>query len=154
MEGVCNCMRIRPGTWDSIIVKQVLVDNEYGLPADMSGLTVLDIGAHIGSFAVACMRRYAKRVVCYEPDPENFVLLETNTRETTLERPDCKTDISLVSHAVIGSRVSGQTGLRRLTEHDFTGGRNTGHVDIFGTSESKNAVFGINIGHVLGGFGS
>lgn len=149
-------MRIRPGTWDARIVESVLVMNEYGLPPTMEGQTVLDIGAHIGSFAVACMRRNAKLVVCYEPEPENYILLEANTKETKDERPDCHTAIKLVDCAVVGADTSGYVCVRRLTEHDFTGGRNTGHVDIFGTvPELKDAaVFGINVKHVLGSFGS
>ncbi len=49
--------------------------NEYRLPPDLTGFTVLDIGANIGSFARACLNRGAVFVLCVEPDRENFDIL-------------------------------------------------------------------------------
>ena len=92
-------MRIRPNTWDNEIVQSVLVDNEYGLPDDMHGMTVLDIGAHIGSFAVACQKRNAKQVICYEPDPENVQVLAFNVEEDV----ESKTHITVYENAVTGN---------------------------------------------------
>ena len=39
----------RPGTADEIVLDLVLAHNRYQFPADMTGMTVVDIGAHIGS---------------------------------------------------------------------------------------------------------
>lgn len=137
-------MRIRRDTWDSHIATSVLVHNEYGLPDDMSGKTVVDIGAHIGSFAIACQRRQAKKVICYEPDPENADLLESNV----IEDPERRTEVIVVRKAVTGLPAK-DLGLRRLTEHDFGMGRNTGHVDVFGVDDGVTGSDGINT--VLGG---
>jgi FkbM family methyltransferase len=69
----------RPDTWDREIWQQITLKNEYGLPRHFDRADVIvDIGAHIGSFAHACLRRGAGRVVCCEPDPGNLDLLRKN----------------------------------------------------------------------------
>ncbi len=120
-------MRIRPNTWDSTIAQNVLVDNEYALPVSLQGCVILDIGAHIGSFAIACQKRNAKIVACYEPDAENFEILRHNVAEDV----ESRTSISIYNAAVTGeSRLD--LKVRQLRNHDFDKGRNTGHVDVFG----------------------
>ena len=44
----------RPGTADEIVLDLVLAHNRYGFPTDMTGMTVVDIGAHIGSATMLC----------------------------------------------------------------------------------------------------
>ncbi len=69
----------REGTQDDLIVSQVLHENQYDLPSSFAEEDViLDFGAHIGSFAAACLQRGAGKVICYEPDPDNFELLRRN----------------------------------------------------------------------------
>ncbi len=70
----------RPGTLDEVVIVEVLRRNAYLLPERFSKTDViLDIGAHIGAFAFLCLARGAGHVWCYEPDHDNFQLLETNT---------------------------------------------------------------------------
>lgn len=135
-------MRFRKDTWDPEIIKSVLIRNEYNLPAKMDGMVVLDIGAHIGSFAIACQKRNAKKVVSFEPDPENFHLLNVNTNQDK----NSKTEMHVAEAAVIGGESCNNLGVRHLTEHDFDKGRNTGHVDIYG--EPSN-IRGINFNEAL-----
>ena len=46
----------RPGTLDRLIARSVLLDNEYRLPDRFeAGDLVIDVGAHVGSFATACL---------------------------------------------------------------------------------------------------
>src|SRR5262245_55916669 len=72
---------LRPGTIDRRIFRHVVIENEYRLPDRFAATDViLDVGAHVGSFALACLRRGAGRVVCLEPDPGNFRLLTHNLR--------------------------------------------------------------------------
>jgi FkbM family methyltransferase len=71
--------QLRPRTLDRRIALHVLVHNEYRLnnrlgPDDI----VLDIGAHIGSFALQALRMGAGVVHGYEPDADNFRLLTHN----------------------------------------------------------------------------
>lgn len=69
----------RPGTWDSQIFDNICGDNEYGLASRLPpDAVVIDVGAHVGSFAFACLRRGAARVHAYEPAPANFALLSVN----------------------------------------------------------------------------
>jgi FkbM family methyltransferase len=71
----------RPGTQDIHVWRGVLVHNEYRLPdAFQLQDRIIDIGAHIGVFATACLARGAGRVECYEPDKENYALLVENLK--------------------------------------------------------------------------
>lgn len=70
--------RLRPGTIDRRIFLSTVAEDEYRLPRFSATDTVLDIGAHTGSFALAALRRGAGRVVCIEPDGENAALLRHN----------------------------------------------------------------------------
>jgi len=67
----------RPGTVDQEVFGSVFTQNEYNLP-DYVGSTVIDIGSHIGSFALAVLKRGAPLVICYEPEVENFKVLQRN----------------------------------------------------------------------------
>src|SRR4051812_24496223 len=61
-------------------VAQVL-DGEYDAGYSGDGLTILDIGANVGSFAVwANMRWPGSPIHAYEPHPGTFDILEGNVR--------------------------------------------------------------------------
>lgn len=73
----------RPGTCDYDVYRQVVQCNEYGLPETFQpDDIVLDVGAHIGSFAFACVQRGARHVVAFEPDPENRSLALRNLHDS------------------------------------------------------------------------
>lgn len=69
---------VRPGGVDEHTFRAVYVGNEYQVPDSMTGMTVVDVGAHVGYFAVLCLERGAKHVVCVEPDEENHAVLRKN----------------------------------------------------------------------------
>ncbi len=138
-------MKVRPDTWDSTICRSVMIENEYGLPEDMTGMVVLDIGAHIGSFLNACHSRGAKRVICYEPDPANFEMLTVNA----VECGDI-TEVELWNKAVTGETTH-NLKLRHLKNHDLGNGMNTGHVDVFGFD--KDGLTSISINDVIAAIG-
>lgn len=72
-------VELRRDSWDAGIYASVVGRNEYELPETLpAGETILDIGAHIGSFARACHQRGARRILCYEPNAENFAFLRRN----------------------------------------------------------------------------
>lgn len=139
-------MKIRPNTWDAAICQSVMADNEYNLPEDMTGMVVLDIGAHIGSFLTACHVRGAKRVICYEPDKDNFELLVLNAQPC-----GDYTEVELWNKAVTGETTE-NLKLRRLREHDFGNGPNTGHIDVFGLDKT-NGITSISINDVIKSIG-
>ncbi len=74
----------RAGSTDAEIFNDVATLNEYRLPDDMTGITVLDIGAHVGSFAHACATRGAADIWCVEAHPENFAALQRTYEEVQL----------------------------------------------------------------------
>src|SRR5687768_9023756 len=72
-------MKLRRHTQDEMAYREVLIENEYGLPDALSPRDqVVDIGAHIGCFAIACLNRGVGFVECYEPCPDNFAVLNEN----------------------------------------------------------------------------
>lgn len=70
-------IKLRPSTYDASIFEHVVNQNEYEL-ADLKGKRILDIGGHIGSFAIKAMRHNADYVVSFEPNEENYDLLVHN----------------------------------------------------------------------------
>lgn len=70
---------LRPGTWDADAWRAVYEGNEYGLPASLAGWVVLDIGAHVGAFTLACLERGALYVFAYEACRANAEVLVRNT---------------------------------------------------------------------------
>jgi FkbM family methyltransferase len=67
-------------------VIEVFAYGEYDLPLDWSGLSrVLDVGAHVGSFALwTCERAPDAHVVSVEPEPRNFSDLLSNIERNGL----------------------------------------------------------------------
>jgi len=71
----------RNGTLDQAIFDGVVVHNEYRLPERFApGDIVIDVGAHIGSFAEAVVSRGCRNVTCIEPDRSNFEIAAANLR--------------------------------------------------------------------------
>jgi FkbM family methyltransferase len=63
----------RNGTLDRAIFNGVVGRNEYRLPDRFAPRDiVIDIGAHIGTFAQAVLSRGCENVTCIEPDRSNF----------------------------------------------------------------------------------
>lgn len=87
---------VRRGTQDAEAVDQVYARNEYGLPDDMTGWDVLDLGANVGAFAAACLERNARMVVCVEPVPEAYDLLVENVHNGSFAEPRVRTILAAV----------------------------------------------------------
>lgn len=69
----------RPHTEDSNVFQSVVTHNEYNLPYKFSGDDVIiDLGAHIGSFSYAVLKRGAGRVYAYEAHPINCAIARKN----------------------------------------------------------------------------
>jgi FkbM family methyltransferase len=72
---------LRHGTQDKEVYEDVLLKNQYRLPEQIDkDSLVIDIGANIGAFAVACLLRGAGTVVCFEPCEKNYLQLSLNVR--------------------------------------------------------------------------
>lgn len=71
----------REGTTDYNVMKEVFsgVYRKVSLDFDVrTGETWLDLGANIGAFAMYAIRQGAKSLMCWEPEPETFALLQKN----------------------------------------------------------------------------
>jgi FkbM family methyltransferase len=72
----------RPGTVDRMIYNGVVARNEYHLPDRFTPSdVVIDVGAHIGSFAHAAVQRGCRQVRCFEPDRDNCNNAAVHLRE-------------------------------------------------------------------------
>ncbi len=72
--------------------------------------TVMDLGAHVGSFAVAAAARTGCRVVAFEPEPGSFKLVQSN------------------------AELNGQAG--RVSVHCAAIGGRTGTIELFESTET------------------
>lgn len=71
----------RPGVFDREIIDEVVTNDTYRLWAWKlaPGSSVVDIGAHIGSFSVLCALKIpGAHIVSVEMDPGNYSLLSSN----------------------------------------------------------------------------
>lgn len=68
---------VRPSSMDAYVIKEQSSYNK--LPIDEQSI-VLDIGGHIGAFARRAIDRGASMVYSYEPEPDNFRILEVNAQ--------------------------------------------------------------------------
>lgn len=72
---------LRAGTYDRWSVTEIILKDIYGLFSikGRSSLTVIDLGAHIGTLSVLAKLIAPKaKVYAYEPEPSNFALLKKN----------------------------------------------------------------------------
>lgn len=73
-------IELRLGSTDPEVYGQVFIADGYGLPLCKPPLTLIDAGAYVGLTAIYFAERFPDaRIVCLEPDPDNFVQLVKNT---------------------------------------------------------------------------
>jgi len=78
---VIGAWTFRPGTLDQMIFDGVVALDEYRLPERFEpDDVVVDVGAHIGSFAYAVVVRGGKHVWSFEPDRANCMLAAEHLR--------------------------------------------------------------------------
>ncbi|NJL83267.1 MAG: FkbM family methyltransferase [Chloroflexaceae bacterium] len=86
MERLATDFHWREGTIDPAIYRSVVTENEYRVPDRLAAEErVIDIGAHIGSFAWLCWQRGSRQIEAYEVDSENLSYLRRNLAETTVQ---------------------------------------------------------------------
>ena len=74
----------RRGTADEQVLELVLARNRYQFTADMTGMTVVDIGAQIGSATMWCASHGAT-VYAYEPAHDSFLICQRNIEQNKLD---------------------------------------------------------------------
>ena len=118
---------VRPGTLDAAIVRWVHGGNEYRLPPRLPDHTVvIDVGAHIGAFALAAVDRGAQHVLAVEATAENRVLAVMNMRAELATG-----QVELMLAAVAGPHRTAVTmgPAPALEEHLNTGGHRIADAD-------------------------
>lgn len=136
-HGRAYTMAVRPATSDWNTVNACAGTNdEYRIPEGVTGWA-LDIGAHIGAWAIPfALDNPGVRVVCVEALPENVVMLEQNIEQNGL------TGRVMAVHAAAGATLddatvyySGDAHHRYIGNADHPAGRAEG-VTIHGTTLS------------------
>jgi len=75
-------LAVRKGTCDENVYKSVVEHNEYKLPTRFRPQDIIiDIGAHIGSFSLACWLRGSRNILAFEPNKENYELASLNLKK-------------------------------------------------------------------------
>tara|TARA_R110002051_G_scaffold159926_1_gene231386 strand:- start:7649 stop:8293 length:645 start_codon:yes stop_codon:yes gene_type:complete len=81
MEGLVYLQKfegwVRPGTLDEYVFKEIR--SSYSMLDIKEGDTVLDVGANIGAFSLYAEKQGATHIYSYEPDAENFTILNKNS---------------------------------------------------------------------------
>ena len=98
----------RPNTWDSIIVREVIDEDCYGLKKlkaqGVAPMVIFDIGGHIGSFTVYCRSLWPQvTLYSFEPLPANF--------EWLIKNPD------RFPTRIVGEYHDGGACLNQLADH-------------------------------------
>ena len=70
----------RPNTSDISVFGQIFIEREYSCLDNLSDVElIIDCGANVGYSSAYFLTRFPKsRVICIEPDPSNFTILEKN----------------------------------------------------------------------------
>lgn len=80
IPGIAAPVTLRGGTNDVETFYQIFLENEYEVNWIDDPKTIIDAGSHIGLFAVFMKNKFPDaRIICIEPDAENFALLRQNT---------------------------------------------------------------------------
>jgi FkbM family methyltransferase len=81
LRGLPHPLLMRREGSDRYVLREIFVERELEVTTGRPVRTVLDGGAYVGySTAFLALRYPDARVVAVEPDPENFALLQQNTR--------------------------------------------------------------------------
>ncbi|WP_210518688.1 FkbM family methyltransferase [Hymenobacter terricola] len=81
-----NATVLRTYAGDLSILYEIFWQRAYDLPQLQNGTfrTVVDVGANVGLAALYFLERFpVSRLICVEPEPANFRLLQTNLRGTS-----------------------------------------------------------------------
>ncbi len=79
INGIPFPFTLRNDTSDTHTFFQVFLNNEYGISIPFVPKLIIDGGANIGLFALKMKQKFPSvKIICIEPDEENFALLQKN----------------------------------------------------------------------------
>jgi FkbM family methyltransferase len=132
-------MIVRNNTIDELVVKSVIEQGEYHNKIQSTKEDRwLDIGGHIGSFAVDVADK-VKSICSFEPDSENFNLLYQNTK-------------GMVNSEIFQMAIVGNKDMKRKLNKFIQGVQNTGGHSLIGEGDGID-VNCVNINNVIEDFG-
>ncbi len=70
----------RDDTTDNGVVKEIFFENPYKIENVPINSTIIDIGAHIGTFSIRCANERKSTVYSYEPCKDSYELLVNNVQ--------------------------------------------------------------------------
>jgi len=79
LPGIREKFSLRSNTTDKATFYQVFIKRQYSIKLSKKPAVIIDGGANIGLFAILMKNKYPDaKIICIEPDPENFELLQKN----------------------------------------------------------------------------
>lgn len=66
------------------VIREIFTEDCYNIQGIPESSTIIDIGAHIGTFTLRCAKERNCKVYAYEPSPRNYNLLKKNIEENNL----------------------------------------------------------------------
>ncbi|MDR1671853.1 MAG: FkbM family methyltransferase [Bacteroidales bacterium] len=79
IPGIAHRFSLRTGTSDYAMFFDIFLKKEYDVKLEQQPRIIIDGGANIGLFAILMKNRYPDaKIICIEPDSENFKLLQKN----------------------------------------------------------------------------
>ncbi|MFT4025160.1 MAG: FkbM family methyltransferase [Flavihumibacter sp.] len=79
IPGVQHPISLRRGTSDIRAFCQIFLYGCYDFPVEKTPRVIVDGGANVGLFTVLMKNRYPDaKIICIEPDPDNFAQLQKN----------------------------------------------------------------------------
>lgn len=131
-------LHLRPASTDAYVVREIWGRHVYSHPLvndALRGGLVVDVGAHIGAFAIhAVVRRKASKVLCFEPHPSNYEVLRRNIVANHCE--------SIVAFPLA-------VASKRATRVLYLSSSNTGGHSLIRKSEERMEVGTISLSEVL-----
>lgn len=113
------------------IYKEIFVDHCYDVALGKDDVTIVDVGANTGLFALRMKELYPKaKVFCFEPFPPNFEALLEMIRDNQLE-----------GVMPLRKAVGAETGTTRLYVHN----RNVGGHSLFSQLASSNNFVEVDV---------
>jgi FkbM family methyltransferase len=79
LPGIKEKLSLRSNTTDKATFYQVFIKKQYNIALPKKPEVLIDGGANIGLFTILIKNKYPNaKIICIEPDPENFDLLRKN----------------------------------------------------------------------------
>jgi FkbM family methyltransferase len=84
VPGISQPLYLRKGTSDMAIFDQIFLLGEYDISLPFQPEIIVDAGANVGLFAATMKNRFPQtKMICIEPDQDNYNMLEKNVKGYT-----------------------------------------------------------------------